>query len=122
MTNTMKNRKATLEVYFVPEGMTGRNESTWMMREDGVLVKQNIILSIWDTQKSEANSSAERGPVFYRVNFFDSLSLEKRVGEMTKKFKGTPSRNTNGYYDTASFEILRKMELTEYLDSLARKG
>ncbi|MEK6812022.1 MAG: hypothetical protein AABX76_00525, partial [Nanoarchaeota archaeon] len=92
----------------------------WMMREDGVLVKQNIILSIWDTQKSEANSSAERGPVFYRVNFFDSLSLEKRVGEMTKKFKGTPSRNTNGYYDTASFEVHKKDGLISYLESLGK--
>ena len=41
---------------------------------------------------------------------------------MTKKFKGTPSRNTNGYYDTASFEISRKGDLINYLEAIARKG
>ena len=118
----VKNRRATLEVYFVPGSMAGRKEATWVMKEDGTLEKQNIFLQLWDTQRPETALHERNGHIFYRVDFFDGLPLDQRVAEAAKKFKGTHSRNTNGYEDTASFEILRKDELIRYLEYLAEEG
>ena len=117
----MHNRKATLEVYFVHEPNEGRKEATWMMEKDGTLVRQNIILSLWDNQRSETVLYSERSTTFYRINFSDSLALDERVQEIAKRFNGTHSRMTRGYQDNASFGILQKKELMEYLESLVKK-
>ena len=112
----MYNRKLTLEAYFAPEGSMGRNEATWVMTKDRILVKQNIILDLWDLERKESVLYLDMGNIFYSTEFYDDMRLNDRVLEMSKRFNGTHSRNRNFYFDSASFGILQKDELIEYAD------
>ena len=116
----MDNRKITLEAYIVPEGSSGRAEATWAMRKDGTLFKQNIILNLWDLDQDETGQCSELGNVFYRTEFHDNMRLSKRILEIIERFKGTHSKRTEGYYDSASFGILQKHKLIEYIEQIAK--
>ena len=116
----MSNRKATLEVYHVPEGCSGRAESTWTMSDQGILTKQNLILNLIDLDSIGQIGHPKLGEAFYRKDFEDSLDLSQRVLEISQRFNGTHSRINNGYYDNASFGILQKDELIEYIEQLAQ--
>jgi hypothetical protein len=116
----MYNRKITLEAYVVPTDAPGRTEATWAMKEDGTLFKQNLILNLWDLERDETRKYSELGNVFYRAEFHDDMRLSERVLEIAEKFKGTHSRRTNGYHDDASFGILQKNKLIEYIEQIAQ--
>ena len=113
----MINRRATLGVYFVPTDAPGRHEATWCMRSNGDLVKQQLMLTIWDTKQTEVKEYSHEN-VFYRCEFQDDISIADRFEEILEEFNGTHSRRTNGYQDDASFGVLERDYLIGYLKKL----
>ncbi|MEA3414346.1 MAG: hypothetical protein U9Q99_02370 [Nanoarchaeota archaeon] len=116
-----KNRRAFLTLYTVPEMSPGRLECSGVITADGRLIKQNLQLEIFNTAR---NISKEILPylvsdlLLYEVSFYDSKTLFNRLEVMATKFKGTHSRHQNGSHDDASFRILDRDRLIEYLDHL----
>ena len=117
------NRKFSLEIYtFTPTAhVSGRKESNWVMTRDGVLKKQHLILSLWDLEYDGAESRSERTGTFYTKRVYEDLDIGIRMDEIARRFGGTHSRNTNGYYDDATFGILQRDELVDYLSRFPRE-
>ena len=119
ITLIMVNRRATLEVYFVPEDQPGRGEATVYMKADGTFAKQNLLFTLWDLEATRATQTTIRDESsFYKVEFNDIANIHDRVQEIAESFGGTHSGRTSGYVDDASFRINRKGELIRYLESL----
>jgi len=113
------NRFALLTLYTVPENSEGREECSGVITADGRLIKQNLELTIINTERGNSPFDLISTQLLYHISFYDPKSIFDRTNEIAKKFKGTHSRRTNGEYDDASFRILDKDKIIEYLHQLA---
>ncbi len=116
------NRKLTLELYAFPERFPGKLQSNWAMKKDGTLFRQHITLNLWDLKRDETRMYSESGDILYTLEFYDRLPLKKRVSNIAKIFHGEHNRKTNGYQDSASFRILQKNDLINYIEGIAQQN
>src|SRR3989344_4436121 len=112
------NRTALLTLYTVPEGCPGRAECSGVITADGRLIKQNLELILFHIPSEKYPFSFFNGRLLYSISFNDEMSLFDRMQEVAKRFHGTHSRRTNGSYDDASFRILDRDKIIEYLRKL----
>jgi hypothetical protein len=116
------NRKLTLELYAFPGRFSGKIQSNWAMKKDGTLFKQHITLNLWDLKRDETKMYSESRDIFYTLEFYDELPLKERVSNIAKIFDGEHNRKTNGYQDDASFRILQKNDLIDYIEEIAQQN
>jgi hypothetical protein len=114
------NRKITLELSTVPQRYPGKLQSNWAMKEDGTLFKQHLTLNLWDLKRDETRMYSEYGDIFYTLELYDKIPLKERVSIIAKIFDGEHNRKTNGYQDNASFRILQKDDIINYIEKIAQ--
>ena len=117
----MYNRRAILELYTVPDNASGRKECSGVITADNRLIRQNLMLTLVDITKKESERlqcGGHCGRPLYQTDFYDSQNLFERLEEMSKRFNGTHSRRSNLYYDDASFRILDRDKLIEYIQQI----
>jgi hypothetical protein len=118
----MKNRLGILDLYTVPDGCPGRKEAVEVVKEEGIVVKQNLILTLVDiTQSTDYRSRRFSSPIYGFV-FYDLRNIKDRISNMAQELDGTHSRRTNDCYDDASFSIYSADKIVEYLTNVDRQG
>ncbi|MDO8623653.1 MAG: hypothetical protein Q7R52_05400 [archaeon] len=115
------NRLALVTLYTVPKNCSGREECSGVITADGRLIKQNLELIVVNIKMKSNPFDLIRGSgqLLYHVSFYDSRSIFDITKEVAEKFEGTHSRRTNVEYDDASFRILDRDRIIEYLHQLA---